>query len=179
MLQTYTEVSQNGLATLEIYRRILNFNFVGKYDPKLKSILYQVSHAVVYKFNQQIDNWEKLDFEGTLIYYERNVDDVDADGNVVTALHYLTYDELRLKDNYKYGMIIANRKNPKNISLGVIPKSITSKYSEFYRGNSYEVQVDNDILMLKNCLGEIYGIWMHNATERDALKQLIQLAIDS
>ncbi|GMM34114.1 Dcp1 protein [Saccharomycopsis crataegensis] len=166
--------------TLEIYRRILNFNFVGKYDPKLKQIIHQTPHGVLYKFSEATDEWEKLDFEGPLIFYERNIDDVDANGNVIdNNQRILSYEELKSKDNYKNGLMIVNRNNPKNISLGIISKSTTTKYPDFYRGVNYEINTTNDLLMLKNCFGEVYGIWIHDEKDREVFYQLISYSIES
>lgn len=154
--------------TLEVYKGILTFNFVGKYDPKLKCIIRQTPYSVLYKFSTQNDEWEKLEFEGPLVFYERNVDPVEPQlAFPAPGQEQVVSERLKMKDNYVKGLMIINRNNPKNISLGIIPKSYSSAYHHFFRNSYYEVQMSNDLIILKNHLGEVYGIWIHDETDRN------------
>lgn len=56
----------------DIYRKALTFNVVSKYDPKINQLIHLSSYCVVYKFDDEISDWEKLDYQGPLIIYSRN-----------------------------------------------------------------------------------------------------------
>lgn len=170
--QTGFSTPEESQVALELYKRILNFNCVGKYDPKLKQIIHITAHAVLYKFDQATDNWEQTDFQGPLVFYERSI---DAD---LAARTRVSNEELKLKDLYGHGLMILNRNAPKNLAIGIISKNITQNNPEFYQGLHYELQEANDLLMIKTTVGEVYGIWIHNQEDRKAFAKLIKYSIE-
>ncbi|GME91371.1 hypothetical protein B5S32_g644 [[Candida] boidinii] len=65
------EIDQEKQA-FDIYRKALTFNVISKYDPKINQLIHLSSYCVVYKFDDEISDWEKLDYQGPLIIYSRN-----------------------------------------------------------------------------------------------------------
>ena len=79
---------------LEFYRKALNFNVIGRYDPKIKQLLFHTPHASIYKWDFKKDEWNKLDYQGVLAIYLRDL----GDGNNILP-NYEVDDSQVLQDN--------------------------------------------------------------------------------
>lgn len=65
--------AENSATQLEFYRKALNFNVIGRYDPKIKQLLFHTPHASLYKWDFKKDEWNKLEYQGVLAIYLRDV----------------------------------------------------------------------------------------------------------
>lgn len=176
--------AENSATQLEFYRKALNFNVIGRYDPKIKQLLFHTPHASLYKWDFKKDEWNKLEYQGVLAIYLRDVSqntnllpvspqEVDifdsqngsnniqvnngsdnsnrnssGNGNSYKSNDSLTYNcgkTLSGKDIYNYGLIILNRINPDNFSMGIVPNSVVNKRKVF--------NAEEDTLNPLECMG--------------------------
>ncbi|ODV61870.1 Dcp1p, partial [Ascoidea rubescens DSM 1968] len=168
---------------LEFIKNIINFNVIGKYDPKIKQILLQTYQSIWYKFNETKAEWEQLEYAGPLALYLRNYEwEYFNDPSRIAQRRGLDEEtiarELKLRDCYVYGLMVLNRSSPKNLSLGLIPHTITDAYPAFYSGG-YEFERKDELLIIKNWLDEIYGVWIHHPQDRERFGKLIEYCLSN
>lgn len=236
MTEQQTRETENSNA-LEFYRKALNFNVIGRYDPKIKQLLFHTPHASVYKWDFQKDEWAKLEYQGVLAIYLRDiskneplmhVDDgqysTDAQGNSHQGKNSFENSKgnasgmssasinnnsgrtqssdiytsnnmtgpvqpstvLTGRDIYSYGLIILNRMNPDNFSMGIVPNSVVNKRKVFDvmedKANPLEcmgVEVKDDLVIIKNLKHEVFGVWIHTIADRQNIYELIKYLLES
>lgn len=186
-------------SALEFYRKALNFNVIGRYDPKIKQLLFHTPHASIYKWDFNKDEWNKLDYQGVLAIYLRdisnrefilpNVEDDSSmmdDSNVNLQHHYRHGQILQGEDIYNYGLILLNRINPDNFSMGIVPNSVINKRKLFdaqlNQTNPLEkmgIEVKDDLVIIKNLKHEVFGIWIHTVVDRQNIYELIKYLLES
>lgn len=203
---------------LEFYRKALNFNVIGRYDPKIKQLLFHTPHASIYKWDFGKDEWNKLDYQGVLAIYLRDVgdestilpdetDDGNGQENLISATnssinltqknnntknsnntphHYSSGEVLKGKDIYNYGLMILNRINPDNFSMGIVPNNVINKRKIFDRSEDEKnplelmgVEVKDDLVIIKNLKHEVYGIWIHTIADRQNIYELIKYLLEN
>lgn len=159
---------------LELYRTTLNFNVISRYDPSIKQLLYYTSYCVVYKFNEASQEWVKTDFQGTLALYLRHF-------RVPPMGFQPSYQDLQ--NLFCYGLILLNRNNPECFSLGLLPNKIIRHYFPHGLANQNVLQMDvelnDNLLIVKNLLGEIYGLWVFNEVDRLKLFKLLEFCLNN
>ncbi|CCK72630.1 Dcp1p KNAG_0K02670 [Huiozyma naganishii CBS 8797] len=169
---------------LEFYRKALNFNVIGRYDPKIKQLLFHTPHASIYKWDFGKDEWNKLDYQGVLAIYLRDLTagptKLPKQDNDSSQQHYSSGEPLRGPDIYNYGLIVLNRINPENFSIGIVPDSVikqrkTSNSAEDQQNPLHlmGIEVKDDLIIIKNLKHEVYGIWIHTAADRQNIYELI------
>lgn len=160
---------QNGL---ELYRNALNFNVISRYDSKIRQLLYHTSHCVVYKFDAASEEWEKTDYLGTLALYLRDFAAPQRGMPPTLAT---------LQSLFCYGLILMNRNNPECFSLGLLPNGTTSKIFPHGVNNNgilqMEVELNGNLIIVKNLMGEIYGLWVFSEAEREKLFKLLEFCL--
>ncbi|CAI4036178.1 hypothetical protein SMKI_15G0160 [Saccharomyces mikatae IFO 1815] len=220
-----TTTAENSATPLEFYRKALNFNVIGRYDPKIKQLLFHTPHASLYKWDFKKDEWNKLEYQGVLAIYLRDVsqninllsippqetdifDSQNGSNNIQTnngadnssrnsngngngfknndSLSYNCGKTLTGKDIYNYGLIILNRINPDNFSMGIVPNSVVNKRKVF---NAQEdarnplecmgVEVKDELVIIKNLKHEVYGIWIHTVNDRKNIYDLIKYLLEN
>ena len=158
---------------LELYRNALNSNVISRYDPAIKQLLYCTSHSVVYKFNEDTDEWVKSDYQGALALYLRHFS-LPATGNGQPP----TFEDLQ--NLFCYGLILLNRNNPDCFSMGLLPNRATKHYfPQGVIGNvlQMDVELNDNLIIIKNLLGEIYGLWIYNKEDRLKFYRLIEFCL--
>ncbi|CAL9732543.1 mRNA-decapping enzyme subunit 1 [Monosporozyma unispora] len=212
--------SEDTTNALEFYRKALNYNVIGRYDPKIKQLLFHTPHASIYKWDFTKDEWNKLDYQGVLAIYLRDIgegstilpneseesnlqDTLTSTNNSSVNLnqknnskknkgfsytphHYSTGAILEGKDIYNYGLIVLNRINPDNFSMGIVPNSVINKRKLFdpteNEKNPLElmgVEVKDDLVIIKNLKHEVYGIWIHTIADRQNIYELIKYLLEN
>lgn len=184
---------------LELYRKALNFNVIGRYDPKIKQLLFHTPHASVYKWDFIKDEWMRLEYQGVLAIYLRDISSnggllPEGEGNKESILAMPGQaagsengiEELRGSDIYNYGLIILNRMNPENFSIAIAPNSSVNKRKIFEPNEDAKqplecmaVEVKDDLVIIKNLRHEVYGIWIHTVPDRNNLYELIKYLLES
>lgn len=182
---------------MDIYRKALNFNVIGRYDPKIKQLLFHTPHASVYKWDFANDEWTKLEYQGVLAIYLRDVHDEQdvlpaQDGSEQNNTANNATDSancgavLTGRDIYNYGLIILNRMNPDNFSMGIVPNSVINKRKVFNASEDAEnplecmgVEVKDDLVIIKNLKHEVYGIWIHTVADRQNIYELIKYLLEN
>ncbi|GAV52872.1 hypothetical protein ZYGR_0AI01540 [Zygosaccharomyces rouxii] len=186
--------------TMEFYRKALNFNVIGRYDPKIKQLLFHTPHASLYKWEFGKDEWTKLECQGVLAIYLRDVTnsnemlpDSENQDQSITALASQANVEggvsghvLSGRDIYNYGLIILNRINPDNFSMGIVPNSVVNKRKVFEAPENMQnpldcmgVEVKDELVIIKNLKHEVYGIWIHTAADRQNIYELIKYLLEN
>lgn len=166
----------------QLYRNTLNFNVISRYDPFIKQLLCHTSHCVIYKFNEDLEEWCKSDYQGTLALYLRNY---KAPASQVVT----TYQELQ--ELFSFGLILLNRNNPDCFSLGLLPNKVTKHFLprgvEFTNPHTptpplileMDVELNDNLIIVKNLFGEIYGLWVFNEDDRKMLHKSIEFCISN
>lgn len=188
----------NSAMTMEFYRKALNFNVIGRYDPKIKQLLFHTPHASVYQWDFETDEWKKLEYQGVLAIYLRDVSQGDMlphQTESITSMNTDTTDNqsssfsgtvLTGHDIYNYGLIILNRINPDNFSIGIVPNSVINKRNVFNADENSEnplecmgVEVKDDLVIIKNLKHEVFGIWIHTVADRENIYELIKYLLEN
>lgn len=156
---------------LELYKETLNLNVISRYDPCIKKLLYQTAYSVIYKFDETQENWIKTDYQGSLALYLR-------DFQVPTATSPAFQDLQKL---FCYGLILLNRSNLDLFSIGILPNNVTNHYFPNGVDNCgilrMDVELKDSLIIVKNLLGEIYGLWIFNESDRSKLHKLLQFCL--
>ncbi|SCU98971.1 LANO_0F00342g1_1 [Lachancea nothofagi CBS 11611] len=185
--------------TLEFYRKALNYNVIGRYDPKIKQLLFHTPHASVYKWDFGKDEWVRLEYQGVLAIYLRDISQGDEflqeeteEERSILALpsrpngpeHNL--EVLKGRDIYNYGLILLNRMNPENFSIGIAPNSVINKRRLFAPHEDSQqplecmkVEVKDDLVIIKNLRHEVFGIWIHTVPDRKNVYELIKYLLEN
>ncbi|KAH3902438.1 related to mRNA-decapping enzyme subunit 1 [Saccharomycodes ludwigii] len=207
--------------TLDLYRKALNFNVIGRYDPKIKQLLFHTSHAVLYQYDIEQENWAKQEYQGVLAVYLRDLsntstnllndvsnesatlksvtsstaikamDTVKTDSSYVNEINNNNGSNgstqqkvLQGQDFYNYGLIILNRCNPENFSLAITPNSVINKHKLFGKEEkqvltNIQIEKNDELLIIKNLLGDVYGLWIYNEEDRETLYTLIKYLLEN
>lgn len=169
---------------LELYRNALNFNVINRYDPAIKQLLYHTSHCVIYKFAEEKEEWVKTDYQGTLALYLRDfklptAPHQNSQGQFPPPLPAYTYQDLQ--NLFCYGLMLLNRNNPECFSLGLLPNKITKHFFPHgLNGNGIvemNVEINDNLIIVKNLLGDIYGLWVFNEDDRQKLVKLLEFCL--
>jgi mRNA-decapping enzyme subunit 1 len=132
-----------------------NYAVLLKHDPYLAQIICSSTICNVYKFNLELAEWEKLNCLGTLFVYSRVAKTVDAIGD---------------SKKYPYGLIVLNRLNLENFSLGISPVSRSRAASD----PEMEVKLEDPFIMVQACDGAMYGLWLFNEADREPVLSTMQ-----
>lgn len=173
-----TTVKQQKISTkkaLELYKNTLNFNVISRYDPQIKQLLFNTSHCVLYKFNDDEEEWVKSDYQGTLALYLRDFQ-VPAQGTIPS------YQDLQTL--FCYGLVLLNRNNPECFSIGLLPNKVSTHFFPNGLNSNLGVsemcaELNDNLIIIKNLLGDIYGLWIFNEDERDKLFKLIEFCLNN
>jgi mRNA-decapping enzyme subunit 1 len=159
---------------VNLYRSALNFNVISRYDPAIKQLLCHTSHCVIYKFEES-EEWVKSDYQGTLALYLRDYQ-VPNQSSQQASLE-------DLQNLFCYGLILLNRNNPKCFSVGLLPNKITKHIFPKGVDNSgvleMDVELNDNLIIVKTLLGEIYGLWVFNEADRLKLFKSIEYCLNS
>lgn len=153
---------------LKQYRSELNFKVISKYDSALKQIYFHTPHCVIYRFNNLSQEWMKTDFQGSLAFYLRK-----------KLTNY--YNISDLLNMFSYSIILLNRNNPTCFSLGIMPnKALKTIIQDNCTGEQFvemNVELKDNLIIVKNLLGEIYGLWVFNEFDRTKLFKSLEYCI--
>lgn len=159
---------------LKLYTNTLNFNVISRYDPSIKQLVCHTSHCVIYKFNEDTQEWIKTDYQGTLAMYVR-------DFIVPTSKTNLSYSDLQ--SLFCYGLILLNRNSPECFSLGLLPNKVSKHFFPNGLQESgileMDVELNDNLIIVRNLLGEIYGLWVFNEEDRLKLFKSIEFCLNS
>ncbi|KAK6198770.1 uncharacterized protein RJT21DRAFT_122400 [Scheffersomyces amazonensis] len=169
-------VTQEQITTheaLNLFKNTLNFNVISRYDPAIKQLLWTTSHCVVYNFNDESQDWVKSDYQGTLALYLR-------DYKLPTKDHIPDYQDLQ--NLFCYGLILLNRNNPECFSLGLVPNKVSQHFYPNGLNNSQvkemAIELNDNLIIIKNLLDEIYGLWVYNEEDRAKLYKLLEYSLN-
>lgn len=158
---------------LELYKNTLNHNVIARYDAQVKQLLYSTSHCVIYKFDPAPQEWIKTDYQGTLALYLRNFS---------PAVPPRPLTRLDLQNLFCYGLILLNRHSPENFSIGLLPNhACRTLFPHGVENNGVRemnVEINDNLIIVKNVLGEIYGLWVFDEDDRQKLYKLIGFCLN-
>lgn len=164
-----------GQNALELYRNALNYNVISRYDAFIKQLLYHTSHCVIYKFNNESQEWVKTDYQGTLALYLRDFKIPENRGFPPT------YQDLQ--NLFCYGLLLLNRNSPECFSLGLLPNRIIKHFFPHGLNNmnilEMDVELNDNLIIVKDLVGEIYGLWVFNEEDRMKLYKLLEFCLSN
>ncbi|AET37763.1 Dcp1p Ecym_2003 [Eremothecium cymbalariae DBVPG len=189
-----TGSNDSNAMTLELYRKALNFNVIGRYDHKIKQLLFHTPHASVYKWDSNESKWNKLEYQGVLAIYLRDI----TDGTDFPSTQHEQQQELHSgseqksngvltgRDIYNYALIVLNRMNPDNFSIAIAPNSVVNKRKLFAPQDDIQqplepmgVEVKDDLVIIKNLRKDVYGIWIHTPADRQNIYDLLKYLLEN
>lgn len=183
------------MQTFSDYKKQLNFKVTKTYDDKIKALVNSINHCKVYEFDDETSDWQFTNCQGPMMLYERylNIDPQTGEihGNQLIeneADDIYETSQLTGEDGYRFGLMVFNRSEQVNFSLGIANdvafinrqralRSEENKDTESF----FPVKVDlkEDLIILKSHLGQVYGFWIENEGERllvfNLLKQFVTL----
>ncbi|AGO10761.1 AaceriAGR402Cp [[Ashbya] aceris (nom. inval.)] len=185
-----TTARDNSATTLELYRKTLNFNVIGRYDPKIKQLLFHTPHATVYKWEASDNKWNKLEYQGVLAIYLRDVREQaelpEPHQEASAGAEGRCGEVLSGRDIYNYALIVLNRINPENFSIAIAPNSVVNKRRLFSPDENVQqplepmdVEVKDELVIIKNLRKEVYGIWIHTPTDRQNIYDLLKYLLEN
>lgn len=157
------------------FRNNINFKVISRYDAAIKQLLCHTSHCVVYKYDDETQEWIKTEFQGALALYLRDF--------VAPATGEETKNTIgELEKMFCYGLILLNRNSPECFSLGLVPNRIARHY--FPQGvaghgvTEMDVELNDSLIILKNLVGEIHGLWIFDESDRTKLAKAIEFCLN-
>lgn len=158
---------------IKLYRSTLNYNVISRYDPQIKQLLYHTAHCVIYKFTEESQEWVKSDYQGTLALYLRDY----------TVPKTQSASLVDLQNLFSYGLLLLNRNNPECFSLGLLPNKVTKHFFPQGVNNAgileMDVELNDNLIIVRNLLGEIYGLWVFNEDDRLKLFKSLEYCLNS
>ncbi|ODV85887.1 hypothetical protein CANARDRAFT_27962 [[Candida] arabinofermentans NRRL YB-2248] len=156
--------------TWEIYKNTLTFNVVAKYDPRINQFVHLTSYCVVYKFDEALNDWSKLDYQGPLIVYSRNC--IASEPNSLKVSDVLSNDKL-----YQYGLMVLNRSKPENFSIGLLAtKYLVEEDKEEW---GLIVEKNEKLIIVRDFKGDTFGLWIFADEDRDYMSEILKFCIES
>lgn len=153
--------------TADLYRKLLTFNVIGKYDPQIKHLIADTYHSTIFKYVG--DNWTKLDIEGVLALYSRNFQTLDN----ANTTGVFTREEVMKRESYPFGILILNRLNLDNWNVGLINNS------SIENGDGIKLEMKDGLIIIKNLQDEVYGIWIHDEEIKKDLYKSLEIIVNS
>lgn len=166
------------------FKKELNFKITKTYDSKIKSLIYHLNHCKIYQFDSESSDWQFLSCQGPLVLYERSLsENCDAPLGENEFEDNFDVNQLTGEDGYKYGLLVFNRLEPINFSLGIscdqkfIERQIEKHSdSEF---NIMKVDLKGELVIVKSHLNEVFGIWIEEEEERETVYHLLGSFIEN
>lgn len=181
--------NNNNSQSNETSKQAYNYQVLSFHDPKLAQIFATSSICNVYKFNIDSGEWEKLECQGTLFIYSRQLQqqqqqNINANSNtneinnpepnrVADTLSSGTIDNK--VDPYPYGLMVLNRLSLDNFSLGITPDSVAQKYGL----PEMEVKLEDPFIMVEAGDGEMYGLWLFHEGDRPLVEGMIKWCLNA
>lgn len=154
---------------VDFYKSAITSSVISRYDPRIKKLLYNASHCVLYEYNA--GEWVKKGFQGALALYLREFDDKPSP----------PLSRADLQNVFCYGLILLNRLSLQNFSIGLLPNSASRVlFPQGLDGNGVllmDVEINDNLIIIKNLLGDIYGLWVFDEEERQKLFQLLKFCL--
>jgi mRNA-decapping enzyme subunit 1 len=197
--------NNNNAQNNETSKQAYNYQVLSFHDPKLAQIFATSSICNVYKFNVDSGEWEKLECQGTLFIYSRqlhqqqqqqqqldssanakgrsgrnsansNNSNININSESSTRADEANNDAADNKiDPYPYGLMVLNRLSLDNFSLGITPDSVATKYGL----PEMEVKLEDPFIMVEASDGEMYGLWLFHEGDRPLVEGMIKWCLNA
>lgn len=165
--------------TTEIYKQALTFNVIAKYDPAISQLLHISSYCVVYQFDDDAEDWVKTSYMGPVSVYSRRSiwDKYSEDSNVPTVS---VDDVLSGKHGqyYKFGLLVLNRGQPENFSLGFLSDRYINQY-DIDEERNLLVEKSDELIIVRDFNGKAFGLWLFDPKDREYLYKLLLYCTDN
>lgn len=193
----------NNAQSNETSKQAYNYQVLSFHDPKLAQIFATSSICNVYKFNIDSGEWEKLECQGTLFIYSRQIqqqqqqqqqidNSTNAKGRSGRSSANSSTSNINSEsstsadkgpndagdnkiDPYPYGLMVLNRLSLDNFSLGITPDSVARKYGL----PEMEVKLEDPFIMVEASDGEMYGLWLFHEGDRPLVEGMIKWCLDA
>lgn len=162
------------------FKKEANFQITKTYDSKITSLVYHLNHCKIYQFDNESSDWQFLGCQGPLVLYERKTKDGDVLGENEFEDGF-DVSQLTGPDIYNYGLMVFNRLEPINFSLGISNDIGFIKKQEETNNepliNEMKVDLKGELVIVKSHLNEVFGLWIEESEEREAVYQLLEYFI--
>lgn len=176
--------------TFELYKGTLTFNVISRYDPAISQLLHISPYCVVYEYVEEDGSWSKAGFQGSLAVYSRNCvwDDrglgfdktnfkphEEGEQNVLDiqeSFKVATKDVVQNDLFYKFGLIVLNRLQPENFSIGILGDQYLQK-ADLEAEKGMFVEVMEEIVIVRDFNGKVWGLWLYDVNDREIVSKLL------
>lgn len=163
--------------TIEIYKQALTFNVIAKYDPSISQLLHISSYCVIYQYDEDIEDWTKSSYMGPIaVYSRRSIWDNYRDDDI-KKLDVQTIVNSEHGEYYRFGLLVLNRAQPENFSLGFLGDKYL-KQSEIESDQNLLVEKSDELIIVRDFNGKAFGLWIFDPKDRDYLYQLLMYCIE-
>jgi mRNA-decapping enzyme subunit 1 len=135
-----------------------NYTVISSHDKYLAQIITSSPICNVYKFNIETSEWDKLNCQGSAFIYSRAAKELDSGDTT----------------KYPYAVIVLNRLNMDDFSLGITPLSVARKTEDL----EMEVKYEDPFIMVQGSDGAMYGLWLFNETDRETFRVTIDWCLN-
>lgn len=164
--------------TLEIYKQALTFNVIAKYDPSISQLLHISSYCVIYQYDEELEDWVKSSYNGPVSVYARRSEwDKNDNQDNINKVNVDTILNAKHGKYYRFGLLILNRAQPENFSLGFLgDKYVTDDDVNEERG--LLIEKSDQLIIIRDFNGKAFGLWIFDEKDRDYLYQLLMYCTD-
>jgi mRNA-decapping enzyme subunit 1 len=167
--------------TLEIYKQALTFNVIAKYDPSISQLLHISSYCVIYQYDEDGEDWVKSSYMGPIAVYSRRSawDRYSVDADITTKMKVSVDDVLggKIGEYYKFGLLVLNRGQPENFSLGLLGDKYLNN-SDIEEERNLLIEKSGELIIVRDFNGKAFGLWIFDEKDRDYLYQLLMYCVD-
>jgi mRNA-decapping enzyme subunit 1 len=167
--------------TTEIYKQALTFNVVAKYDPAITQLLHISSYCVIYQYDEDAEDWVKTSYMGPVgVYSRRSFWDKYSDNVPDNEIEHVSVEDLlqaKHGEYYKFGLLVLNRVQPENFSLGFLGDRYLREVDIVEERNML-VEKSDELIIVRDFEGKAFGLWIFDPKDRDYLYQLLLYCIE-
>lgn len=175
------ESTESASQTTEIYKQALTFNVVAKYDPAITQLLHISSYCVIYQFDEDAEDWVKSSYMGPVcVYARRSVWDKYSEDISDDKIATVSVDDLlkaKQGEYYKFGLLVLNRSQPDNFSLGFLGDKYLNE-DDVVEEKNLLIEKSDELIIVRDFNGKAFGLWIFDPKDRDYLYQLLLYCID-
>ena len=167
--------------TIEIYKQALTFNVIAKYDTAITQLLHISSYCVIYQYDEESEDWVKSSYMGPITIYSRrsywDKFDINADIKETEKINVNKIINSKNGEYYKFGLMVLNRSQPENFSLGLLGDRYLNN-DEIINERNLLIEKSDELIIIRDFEGNAFGFWIFDEKDRDYLYQLLMYCID-
>ncbi|GMG60211.1 unnamed protein product [Ambrosiozyma monospora] len=150
--------------------------------------MYLSSYCVVYKFDETVNDWAKLDYQGPIAIYSRHYQDEYLQQQ--QQQQQPQFQQTKPKHSvseivssptsayYSNGLIILNRVKPENFTIGLVDTAtILKEPQEDPEDVGIKIELNEELIIVRDLNKVVFGLWVFNELDRTHLCQVLKYCV--